>query len=1721
MLELQVLEKYVAGGDRYEDVHPFTPSAPRAEHNDDRTNHDDGSAGSLRQHHVVESPAVKGATIREEIKLVGPTITVTKGGIVATSYTPDTWGEDVIAVVRTRFYIHHLGSTKEVTYPTLDHEALSGTQPAIAAIYPTRIRIFFDDGSAFIMHLKKPVSAAWALRTGLLLQHEAKVTSDGPWSRFFYTVRHPFEEMTPVEFPTDIDKGRTLAPDQSDDIENELNHDIIFVAHDSRKEKLLVSFNRESQRHFIWKYAFEARQSVGARLAGKRKSEPSSLDIVSMLNFDMRHEKTRMVLKKRWEEVDQIEFTAAAEKVFMAHTSEPAEVMCFLGGRRNKAFGSARAVVIRLEAGSAMGEGSAESVASFENVQSAVAVAATRPELLDVLLLLNDQTLSLWAGEEQSIYPVTTPALTEEPGTDIVGLNGQAGNVVNLRMSDDTVVRAQLAFAPKSELTRRCLHALKVLLSNDEAAAVCREYLALQSTGAGAADEWDNFIVGLFSFCQPSAGGIASGGDLEWLLQEGLGTTRIGSTLRSVCAPVVSFKIEPKFTKLWAAAGSQNVERPKELDLRDRLPTIVEGLHVIYEDLRLDRTKMSDVHKLGCLLLELAHMSSLPEFCQYYLSHGIPPPVLHRIPETSSSIHNMNPPLNVYALLQRFMIKSDLVVFRMEPAHKLIDRLRLCCTRIHRLFLVFDKYSTKPKNVVREMGIPGFSSYEIDSLPNGIALPLLCAIDQCRLKPPAKWSKEAYELIGRIDLASQLSHTGRPAVKSSLVDIMKANKTHDTLGLWDTTKAKDVDKPEYDETGTEVELDDILKLRFPLDRRLKEAQRLLQSARDTVIEIMEQVDDDQEYREETQQRKLTLLSARTLALPVGRGILTFATAVPSQTNLFPVPKLEVMATFRYMQEDEQTEVHSVELDTAKAKLSADLYEWPGFHDGVAWGLKVPPDCPDIDSTWIAFQRTNPDDNLTTRHAGFVFAMGLIGHLRNLKRDSHMEYLRMEDPYVTMGYLLGYGAARMGMADLEVSRLVYVHLGPLEGDPPLVRSACAVALGLLHVGLNSKYHADRILGEMKGIRITEVDTSNRLLETYGMSCGLAIGLLMLGKGENNSVIGSSKAGFASTLLKFGVGANADLTEAGATLGIGLAYLKSNNQRVAETLVIPKNRHQLDQVRPHILLLRILARNLVSWNGIESSTTWIDSQIPDYLWEVAQSESWGPDGVAGDADFDPGSAAHAKWSIVAGACFSIGLKYAGSGDVAVRDLLLTQLDRFIGKSGGSGFHASYQSKMDRGIARSCTDVLAISLGLVMVGTGDIAVMRRLRKLHGRLGQDVTYGSHMAVHMALGFLFLGGGRYTLSQSDRAIAALVCALVPPFPGAATDSRGHLQALRHLWVLAVEPRVLVTQDARTGEAISIPIFVKLLGGEAGATPTEVEIVTPGMLPSFHTIDSIRTYKDEETPTDSDKCWPIKLDIHSDPAVQQRLRQTGVMVVQARENAILNEAILDEIAASSLVSGLAKHASATEAVDANSLISWKRYANRNNNDIDSETGSAKPKPWETIIKECIAHDKRSVLQTHLWLHRLVENFADLVTVDVVWNLKMISTLYGLEAHVQPPKMLDSGLVGTVMKMVEVHFKGWEGEVKSLPGGGSLDQALRLYMRGEEIHPVCSERDHEIVAAYLVWNEWPDGGVLKGLLEEHRAGNSHRPLTVFLMLKLKGLGTKTPIATLRKIESLCK
>ena len=66
----------------------------------------------------------------------------------------------------------------------------------------------------------------------------------------------------------------------------------------------------------------------------------------------------------------------------------------------------------------------------------------------------------------------------------------------------------------------------------------------------------------------------------------------------------------------------------------------------------------------------------------------------------------------------------------------------------------------------------------------------------------------------------------------------------------------------------------------------------------------------------------------------------------------------------------------------------------------------------------------------------------------------------------------------------------------------------------------------------------------------------------------------------------------------------------------------------------------------------------------------------------------------------------------------------------------------------------------------------MVRYLRSRVGPKHSTVTYGSHVALHLSLGLLFLGGGHLTLSTKPEAIAAMICAFYPKFPTHSNDNR-------------------------------------------------------------------------------------------------------------------------------------------------------------------------------------------------------------------------------------------------------------------------------------------------------------------------------------------------------------
>jgi anaphase-promoting complex subunit 1 len=198
-------------------------------------------------------------------------------------------------------------------------------------------------------------------------------------------------------------------------------------------------------------------------------------------------------------------------------------------------------------------------------------------------------------------------------------------------------------------------------------------------------------------------------------------------------------------------------------------------------------------------------------------------------------------------------------------------------------------------------------------------------------------------------------------------------------------------------------------------------------------------------------------------------------------------------------------------------------------------------------------------------------------------------------------------------------------------------------------------------------------------------------------------------------------------------------------------------------------------------------------------------------------------------------------------------------------------AYDHKIKRHAIRDGLNLISISLNIVMAGTGEINCLRRLRYSYGMYNQAMRYGTHMATHMSLGLLFLGGGRYTLGSSDAAIACLVAAFFPRFSPVSSDNKSYLQALRHLWVLAVEPRCLIARDVDTKEIVYLPVKIKV---KEGSNVEMAQLISPTLIPDFDKVLSIRV--------DTPRYWPFYLDLANVRRHKNSLLRSQTIYVKRR-----------------------------------------------------------------------------------------------------------------------------------------------------------------------------------------------------------------------------------------------
>ncbi|KAF5027271.1 hypothetical protein F66182_614 [Fusarium sp. NRRL 66182] len=787
-------------------------------------------------------------------------------------------------------------------------------------------------------------------------------------------------------------------------------------------------------------------------------------------------------------------------------------------------------------------------------------------------------------------------------------------------------------------------------------------------------------------------------------------------------------------------------------------------------------------------------------------------------------------------------------------------------TLMFKQFFKFMKPSTSAVQMVEAMRDAGITTLILDTLPEAVLVPLRDAISLCQPHPPTSWSKDLLELVDRRDISLILTPGKRPKPSASKILTPTHNATCDYKLLCQSVE--ETNNVGYDE-GEGTERQAVIRSLFKEDRRLNEAQDLLSTHKPRLVRLEPDPSWPESEYLEKQKELVTRIATGTLAIPAGRALLYYSLRYPLITQKFHIGGFNLNCIVKPT---------NTTVGVDKSQFSEEKVCWGFFHQGVAAGLAISPRAQGIDTSWILYNK--PGQDLNNRHAGFLLALGLNGHLKDVAKWVAFKYLTPKHTMTSIGLLLGLAASYMGTMDSLITRLLSVHAtrmlprGAAELNlSPLTQTSGIMGIGLLYANSQHRRMSEIMLSEIE--HIDEEDEEEPLRsECYRLAAGFALGFINLGKGNDLKGLHDMKLtdkliSHATATKNIEIVHILDRAAAGAVMALALIYMKSEDQIVARKIDIPDSVLQFDYIRPDILLLRTLTKNLIMWSRIEPTFSWMHKSLPRPYRHRYKLQS----------TTELQSTDMAFHSIIAGLCFSIALRFSGSASHKVRDLLLYYLDQFMRIAqipSTASMHPNgtppYDEELTRTNARMCQDVVALSASIVMAGTGDIPVLRRLRALHGRDDPETPYGSHLAAHLAIGALFLGCGTATFGTSNLAIGALLVSFYPIFPTSVMDNRSHLQALRHFWVLATEQRCLVTKDVLTGQPISVPVQIKMRKNTS--TESVLNRTAPCILPPIDQIASLST-------TCGPQFWDVELDF-SNAEVRAAFEDTQSLYLRRR-----------------------------------------------------------------------------------------------------------------------------------------------------------------------------------------------------------------------------------------------
>ena len=594
------------------------------------------------------------------------------------------------------------------------------------------------------------------------------------------------------------------------------------------------------------------------------------------------------------------------------------------------------------------------------------------------------------------------------------------------------------------------------------------------------------------------------------------------------------------------------------------------------------------------------------------------------------------------------------------------------------------------------------------------------------------------------------------------------------------------------------------------------------------------------------EERLQEISKRTVARTFGRGLAVLGSSkiLPIQKLQFPRIDLSLRLPSGYTSPD-----LGVPTSLTRHDLSDAWDEWPHYHNSCAAALSLSSDL-NLEASWLLWNRpaeyaeiirnqSSHNLRILACVSGALLGLGLRGYLKDMEpMDAYISFMAGPQPSIylaSISIFLGLCAnpKQTGGKNLTLTSLLALHLPflmPLQDEdnalqtPLIVQCSAVISLGFLYKGTAHARYANLLIEEINRRPDHDRDSPNER-EAYATAAGCALGLILLGKGMEQSLtnlcirdrlrtiingginLDSKRSKTASYILE-GDMINTWVTSSGAISAIALSFLATGEAEVASWLEIPDSMRAIESITPVNITLSTIGRYLILLDQIKPDVEWINSLKPKIIvqhgltrqtyqrWSLEQVKHSernfrGRNSIPQSDPVDMAATATADLSITVGACFAIGLKYMGTQDQSAASSLSAVTKKILEHLKNDHFGGS-NDFVSTTVLEHALGTILLSWALVKSGSGDLEVLRICRFLSNRLTTKVNYGLQLALADAMGILFLGGCRYSLKNDLSSIAIMYIALMPKYPSHPNDNNQHLQALRHLASLPAEKRAII-----------------------------------------------------------------------------------------------------------------------------------------------------------------------------------------------------------------------------------------------------------------------------------------------------------------------------------------